>query len=80
LRAFDALVQVGTVRAIGASNYSPERLTAALELQKQKGLAEFTALQPLYNLVEREFERTLLPVPTPGTSPCCRTTGWPGAS
>ena len=62
LRAFDALVQKGTVRAIGASNYSPERLNAALELQREQGLAEFTALQPLYNLVEREFERTLLPV------------------
>lgn len=62
LRTFDALVQKGTVRAIGASNYSPERLNAALELQREQGLAEFTALQPLYNLVEREFERTLLPV------------------
>jgi len=62
LRAFDALVQAGTVRRIAASNYSPERLNAALELQREKGLAEFTALQPHYNLVEREFERTLLPV------------------
>ena len=62
LRAFDSLVRNGTVRAIAASNYSPERLNAALELQRDQGLAEFTALQPLYNLVEREFERTLLPV------------------
>jgi aryl-alcohol dehydrogenase-like predicted oxidoreductase len=62
LRAFDALVQSGTVRQIAASNYSPERLDAALELQREKGLAEFTALQPHYNLVEREFERTMLPV------------------
>src|SRR4029079_12077779 len=52
LRAFDALVQTGTVRHIAASNYSPERLTQALELQRQKGLAEFVALQPHYNLVE----------------------------
>src|SRR3954454_21580848 len=62
LRAFDALVQAGKVRHIAASNYSPERLNAALELQRSKGLAEFTALQPHYNLIEREFERTLLPV------------------
>ncbi|HMD56180.1 MAG TPA: aldo/keto reductase [Solirubrobacteraceae bacterium] len=62
LRAFDALVRAGTVRHIGASNYTPERLTAALELQRELGLAEFTVLQPLYNLVERDFERTLLPV------------------
>jgi aryl-alcohol dehydrogenase-like predicted oxidoreductase len=62
LRAFDALVRAGTVRHIAASNYSPERLTAALELQREHGLAEFTVLQPQYNLVERDFERTLLPV------------------
>jgi aryl-alcohol dehydrogenase-like predicted oxidoreductase len=62
LRAFDALVRAGTVRHIGASNYTPGRLTAALELQREHGLAEFTVLQPHYNLVERDFERTLLPV------------------
>jgi aryl-alcohol dehydrogenase-like predicted oxidoreductase len=62
LRAFDALVASGTVRHIAASNYSPSRLTAALELQRQHGWAEFTVLQPHYNLVEREFEHSLLPV------------------
>jgi aryl-alcohol dehydrogenase-like predicted oxidoreductase len=62
LRAFDALVRAGAVRHVGASNYSTERLTAALELQREHGLAEFTVLQPHYNLVERDFERTLLPV------------------
>jgi aryl-alcohol dehydrogenase-like predicted oxidoreductase len=62
LRAFDRLVRAGTVRHIGASNYTPERLTAALELQREHGLAEFTVLQPHHNLVERDFERTLLPV------------------
>jgi aryl-alcohol dehydrogenase-like predicted oxidoreductase len=62
LRAFDALVQAGKVRHLGASNYSPERLQQALELQREKGLAEFTVLQPHYNLVERDFERTMLPL------------------
>jgi aryl-alcohol dehydrogenase-like predicted oxidoreductase len=62
VRAFDALVRAGTVRHIAASNYSPERLSAALELQREHGLAEFTVLQPHYNLVERDFEHTLLPV------------------
>jgi aryl-alcohol dehydrogenase-like predicted oxidoreductase len=62
LRAFDALVQAGIVRYLGASNYTAERLTAALEFQRKHGLAEFTVLQPQYNLVERDFERTLLPV------------------
>ena len=62
LRAFDALVRAGSVRNVAASNYSPERLTAALECQRENGLAEFTVLQPHYNLVERDFEGTLLPV------------------
>jgi aryl-alcohol dehydrogenase-like predicted oxidoreductase len=62
LRAFDGLVEAGIVRHLGASNYTAERLTAALELQRKHGLAEFTLLQPQYNLVERDCERTLLPV------------------
>jgi aryl-alcohol dehydrogenase-like predicted oxidoreductase len=62
LRAFDALVRAGTVRHLGASNYTPERLAAALELQRDQGLVQFTVLQPHYNLVERDFERSLLPV------------------
>jgi aryl-alcohol dehydrogenase-like predicted oxidoreductase len=62
VRAFDALVRAGTVRHIAASNYSRERLSEALENQRAGGLAEFTVLQPHYNLVERDFERTLLPV------------------
>ena len=62
LRAFDALVKAGTVRYIGASNYTAQRLAAALDFQRTHGLAEFTVLQPHYNLLERDFERTLLPV------------------
>jgi aryl-alcohol dehydrogenase-like predicted oxidoreductase len=62
LRAFDELVREGLVRQLGASNYAPARLEAALAIQRDQGLAEFTVLQPHYNLLEREFERTLLPV------------------
>jgi aryl-alcohol dehydrogenase-like predicted oxidoreductase len=62
VRAFDALVRAGHVRHVAASNYSPARLIEALEIQRAEGLAEFTVLQPHYNLVERDVERTLLPV------------------
>ena len=62
LRAFDALVRAGVVRHIAASNYDPARLQAGLELQRKLGLAEWTVLQPHHNLVEREFEHTLLPI------------------
>jgi aryl-alcohol dehydrogenase-like predicted oxidoreductase len=62
LRAFDALVRAGVVRHLGASNYSPERLAAALRVQRDNGFAEFTVLQPHYNLLERGFEGAQLPV------------------
>jgi aryl-alcohol dehydrogenase (NADP+) len=62
LRAFDALVQAGTVRHIAISNYTAKRLTDALEIQRKHGLVEFSVLQPHYNLVERYFEHTLVPI------------------
>ena len=53
LRAFDELVQAGKVRYVAASNYSPERLTEALETSQRLGLTRYVALQPHYNLMER---------------------------
>src|SRR5919206_175900 len=53
LRAFDELVQGGEVRYVAASNYSPERLTEALETSERLGLTRYVALQPHYNLMER---------------------------
>jgi aryl-alcohol dehydrogenase-like predicted oxidoreductase len=52
----------GKVRVLGASNYSAERLEAALALSAANGLARFACLQPLYNLLDREpFESSLAP-------------------
>ena len=60
LAAFDRLVRDGKVRAIGASNYSAERLAAALDVSERDGLAKYTLLQPEYNLMARdEFEGPL---------------------
>lgn len=60
LAAFDRLVKAGKVRAIGASNYDAARLAEALDVSEANGLAAFTALQPLYNLLDRaEFEGDL---------------------
>jgi aryl-alcohol dehydrogenase-like predicted oxidoreductase len=51
------------VHAIAASNFTAERLRSALEISARDGLASFVALQPHYNLVEREeFETALQPV------------------
>lgn len=61
--AFDALVRAGKVRALGASNFTAERLRSALEISARDGLARYEALQPHYNLVEREdYETSLAPL------------------
>ena len=51
--AFDATVKCGGVRALGASNFSAERLSAALDAAKSAGTTPFMALQNEYNLVSR---------------------------
>jgi aryl-alcohol dehydrogenase-like predicted oxidoreductase len=56
LGAFGELVAAGKVRAIAASNYSGERLTEALETSEREGLPRYVALQPHYNLMERDYE------------------------
>jgi aryl-alcohol dehydrogenase-like predicted oxidoreductase len=63
LGAYDELVREGKVRHIAASNLSPERLRESLELSWREGLTEYIALQPHYNLVEREgYERDYAPI------------------
>ena len=60
LGAFTELIRAGKVRAIGASNYSAERLALALETSRRHGLARYESLQPLYNLYDRAvFEDAL---------------------
>lgn len=63
LEALDRLVAAGKVRWIGASNYSPERLQESMRTSAEKGLPAYVALQPRYNLFDRqEFERDHAPV------------------
>jgi aryl-alcohol dehydrogenase-like predicted oxidoreductase len=63
LAAFGELIAAGKVRAIGASNYSAPRLAEALAVADREGLPKYVALQPEYNLVEREeYEATLAPI------------------
>ena len=54
LLAFDRLVQAGKVRAVGASNLSPERLKASLDVSKASGLVRYETIQPKFNLVDRD--------------------------
>jgi aryl-alcohol dehydrogenase-like predicted oxidoreductase len=61
LSAFDQLVKEGKVRALGASNFSAERLASALAISRNQGLAAFQFSQDPWSLVERKIEHTLLP-------------------
>jgi aryl-alcohol dehydrogenase-like predicted oxidoreductase len=57
LEAYAELIKEGKVRAIGASNFKPERLQAALDAAQQ-GLPRYESFQPEYNLYDREaFEK-----------------------
>jgi aryl-alcohol dehydrogenase-like predicted oxidoreductase len=62
LEAFGRLVAAGKVRAIGASNFEAERLAAAEKIAEEGGFPRYQTLQPLYNLVERDFEKALQPL------------------
>ena len=62
LGAFGELVEEGKVRYVAASNYSAERLARALEISRKDDTASFVALQPHYNLMEREYEQELAPL------------------
>ena len=53
LAAYDKLIKAGKVRVIGASNFSAERLQAALTLSETSGLPRYESLQPEYSLAER---------------------------
>jgi aryl-alcohol dehydrogenase-like predicted oxidoreductase len=53
LEAFDRLVKAGKVRAIGASNFSPERLSASLETSQARSVARYETIQPRFNLYDR---------------------------
>lgn len=63
LGAYADLIRQGKVRAIGASNYNAEHLSAALDVSKKMGLPRYESLQPNYSLAERqEYESSLEPV------------------
>jgi aryl-alcohol dehydrogenase-like predicted oxidoreductase len=61
LGAFDSLVKAGKVRFIAASNFTPERLQESLNISKAQGLVSYVASQDQYNLMDREYEKTLMP-------------------
>jgi aryl-alcohol dehydrogenase-like predicted oxidoreductase len=62
LGAFGALIEQGKIRYAAASNYSAARLQQALDIGRDDGMASYVALQPEYNLLERDYEQELGPL------------------
>ncbi|MGE6395198.1 aldo/keto reductase [Chryseobacterium scophthalmum] len=54
LEAYDEIIKAGKVRYIAASNLSPERLKESFDVAEKNNLPKYVALQPHYNLLERE--------------------------
>lgn len=60
MEAHAGLIKAGKVRAVGASNYSADRLKAALAASAKAGIPRYETLQPNYNLADRkDFEGPL---------------------
>ncbi|MEP6983100.1 MAG: aldo/keto reductase [Sphingomicrobium sp.] len=53
LGVMDGLVKAGKIRAVGLSQYEPDRLDQAMRTAEADGLTRPCALQTWYNLVER---------------------------
>ena len=65
LHAFDGLVRSGKVRYLAASNYHGQRLAEAIRTSRREGFAQYVAVQPHYNLMERDkYEGELMETAT----------------
>jgi aryl-alcohol dehydrogenase-like predicted oxidoreductase len=62
LTALHELVEEGSVRFIGSSNYSAAQIEEADRVARERGLTRFVAAQNQYSLVERAVEDEILPV------------------
>ena len=59
LSTFDSLIKSGKVRYIAASNFTAARLQESLDISKANGLASYVACQDQYNLMDRDYEKSL---------------------
>ncbi len=62
LGALDDCVRAGKIRYIACSNYYAWQVCDALHVSRQNRYASFAAVQPLYNIVNRDAELELLPM------------------
>jgi aryl-alcohol dehydrogenase-like predicted oxidoreductase len=62
LEALNQLVEKGYARYIGCSNFAAWQLAKSLWKQDVNGWARLESVQPIYNLVDRNIERELIPL------------------
>ncbi len=61
LKTFDYLIREGKVLYLACSNFTVENMRAVNEVSERLGLERIVALQPPYNLLNREAEKELFP-------------------
>ena len=61
LKAFDYLIREGKVLYLACSNFTVGNMRAVNEVTERLGLERMVALQPPYNLLNREAEKELFP-------------------
>jgi len=61
LRTFDYLIREGKVLYLACSNFTVENIRSMNDVSERLGLERIVALQPRYNLLDREVEKELLP-------------------
>ena len=62
LRALDDLVHQGKILHPAVSNWAAWQIAKALGISAREGLASFSCIQPMYNLVKRQAEVEILPL------------------
>jgi aryl-alcohol dehydrogenase-like predicted oxidoreductase len=61
LKTFDYLIRQGKVLYLACSNFTVNNMRATIEVSERLGLEKIVALQPPYNLLNRDSEKELLP-------------------
>jgi aryl-alcohol dehydrogenase-like predicted oxidoreductase len=61
LRTFDYLIRQGKVLYLACSNFTVENMRAMVGASERLGLEKIVALQPPYNLLNRDSEKELFP-------------------
>ncbi len=62
MEALTRAVESGKTRYIGFSEWPAERIQAAIDLSKERGLARFVSSQPQYSMLWREPEAEVIPL------------------